>query len=162
MISDSRKNKRYITKEYICPHCNSKEKFVVKENYEDEFIFDKKAYSHDCYCSKCNEYNSIYIDIETEQMYISRKEYYLAFPDRYDLKKYLKFLVDRIDYIRVETNRILDEFDYKLEKDLKEKLKDLNSVSNFRSLDIYCLIQELINDKNDEEYEIDIKKIKNE
>lgn len=73
MISDSRKNKKYITKEYVCPHCNSKETFIVKENYEDEFVFDKRAYSHDCWCSNCNEYNSIYVDIRTEKICTTTK-----------------------------------------------------------------------------------------
>lgn len=59
----------------------------------------------------------------------------------------------------METKNILDEIGYKLEKDLKEKLKDLNGVCDFRSIDTYCLIQELVNDKNDKKYEIDIKKV---
>lgn len=157
MISDNRKNKDSIVKNYICPYCGSKEKMIIN-GLSGLSVYDGKAYLYDCFCRNCKKYNSIYIDIVTKEIYTTHREYYTAFPERYDLKKYLGFLVDRIDCIRQETQEILENSRLRVDKEILEKIKSWNEVCNFRSIDTYSLLQDLLLDPKDEKYIVDIKK----
>lgn len=157
MISDNRKNWDRTVKKYICPHCGSKERMIVDKDIGVE-ICDGKAYLYNCFCQNCEEFNSIYIDIDTKKVYTSPKEYYKTFPERYDLKKYLSFLVHRIDVIRQETQEMLENNILKVDKEIMEKIKRWNEICNFRINNRYSLLQELLLDPKDEKYIIDIKK----
>lgn len=161
MISNNRED-NYITKKYICPHCGNEEKFVVKKDFEDVYIIgghNGNTYLIDSFCSKCKELNQIFVDRETKKIYTTDKEFYTAFPERYNLKRILYHLVNRIDFVRIKTKEFLETEGFKVDKEVREKIKEWSDICNFRRLEMYCLIQELIDDKSNKKYEIDIKKL---
>lgn len=155
------KCKEYVVMKYICPHCNSQEKFIVEKDFKNSYIiggYDGNTYLIDTACNKCKKLNQIYVDRETKKIYTTNIEFYMAFPERYDLKKMLYYLVDRIDFIKTKTKEFLDKEGYKLDKTIREEIEEWNEICDFRSIDMYCLIQELIDDRNDQKYIVTVKK----
>lgn len=157
MISDNRKD-NYINKKYICPHCGSEQEFTYCKTFGDfRSELDKMAYCYDGFCLNCHNSTQIYIDKETHEIYTSRLEYFKKFPERYDLKKYLGFLIDRLDFIKNKSEELYKNPILKMEESVRKEIAEMNKCAEFRSL--YPFIHELLLDKNDKKYIVDIKKV---
>lgn len=156
MISDNRKD-NYINKKFICPKCGSEQEFTYCKTFGDfRHELDGMAYCYDSFCLNCHNSVEVYIDKHTHEIYTSKIEYFKKFPERYDLKKYLGFLVDRIDWIKNKSEELYKNPMLEMEENVRKDLAEMNKCAEFRSL--YPFIHELLLDKNDEKYIVDIRK----
>lgn len=160
MISDNRKDD-YINRKFICPHCGSEQEFVHHKTFSDfNHELDGMAYCYDGFCYNCHRSVDVYIDKATHEIYTSRIDYFKKYPERYDLKKYLGFLVDRLDWIKSKSEELYKNPMLKMDESVRKEMAEMNKCAEFRSL--YPFIHELLLDKNDKKYIVDIKKIKEE
>lgn len=162
MISDNRKD-NYINKKFICPKCGSEQEFTYCKTFGDfNHELDGMAYCYDSFCLNCHNSVEVYIDKNTHEIYTSRIDYFKKFPERYDLKKYLGFLVDRLDWIKSESEKIYKNPMLKMDESVRKEIAEINKATDFRTIDTFSFMHELLLDKNDKKYIVDIKKIENE
>lgn len=162
MISDNRKD-NYINRKFICANCGSEQEFVHHKTFEDfNHELDGMAYCYDGFCYNCRKNVEVYIDKQTHEIYTSRIDYFKKFPERYDLKKYLGFLVDRLDWIKSKSEKIYKNPMLKMDESVRKEIAEINKMTDFRIIDTFSFMHELLLDKNDKKYIVDIKKIENE
>ncbi len=150
--------KDYEKKEKVkCPFCG-KEVWIQFDCLHD-YVDTIEAETYIGFCDNCKGFVSRFID-KSEKDFIGKSAFYKAHPEKYDLKKYMWFLLERLKLIKKDCDDFLEN-----NKNLPKEIKDFieccfntASIPNKDTDDRFDFLIELSKDLLDKKYEIIINK----
>ena len=146
-------------KKVKCPFCGEETYIEFNCMINDYMIDTVKTVTYTGFCNNCGGMISRFIDKDKKE-FIGKNEFYKAHPEKYDLKKYIWFLLKNLELIKKHCENFLEN-NKTLTKEIKDLVKycsDVATPASSNTDDRFDFLIELAQDLLDEKYEIIINK----